>query len=191
MGKQNWKPGNMLNPVPAVMVSVADENGKTNIITVAWTGTVCTNPPMVSISVRPTRYSYDIIQKTGEFVINLTNDSLVKACDYCGVVSGRDVDKYEKMGLTPLPMEHVKAPGIAESPVCMECRVVECKPLGSHTMFLAEVLGVTIDDAYMDENGKFCINDSGLVMYSHGEYFALGKKLGKFGYSVQKKPLLK
>jgi len=134
---------------------------------------------MVSISVRPTRYSYDIIQKTGEFVINLTNDSLVKACDYCGVVSGRDVDKYEKMGLTPLPMEHVKAPGIAESPVCMECRVVECKPLGSHTMFLAEVLGVTIDDAYMDENGKFCINDSGLVMYSHGEYFCSWEKAGE------------
>ena len=187
MGKQNWKPGNMLNPVPAVMVSVADENGKANIITVAWAGTVCTNPPMVSISVRPSRFTYDIIDQTGEFVINLTNERLVKACDYCGVVSGRDVDKFQKTRLTPLPMAHVKAPGIAESPVCIECKVTEKRELGSHTMFLAEVLGVTVDEAYMDASGRFGINEAGLVMYSHGEYFALGKKLGKFGYSVQKK----
>lgn len=113
MGKQNWKPGNMLNPVPAVMVSVTDENGRSNIITVAWAGTICTNPPMVSISVRPSRYSYDIIDRTGEFVINLTNQELVKACDYCGVVSGRDVDKFKEMKLTPLPMQQVKAVGIA------------------------------------------------------------------------------
>lgn len=186
MGKQVWKPGNILNPVPAVMVSVADEDGKKNIITIAWTGTICTNPPMVSISVRPTRYSYDMIHKTGEFVINLTTKDLVKACDYCGVVSGRDVDKFEKMHLTPLSMEHVKAPGIAESPVCIECRVVEEKPLGSHVLFLAEVVGVVVEDDYMDETGKFCINETGLVMYSHGEYFALGEWLGKFGYSVKK-----
>ncbi len=187
MGKQNWKPGNMLNPVPSVMVSVADEKGKANIITVAWAGTVCTNPPMVSISIRPSRFSYDIIDQTGEFVINLTNENLVKACDYCGVVSGRDVDKFQKTGLTPLPMVHVKAPGIAESPVCIECKVVEKRELGSHTMFLAEVLGVTVEDTYMDADGRFGINETGLVMYSHGEYFALGEKLGKFGYSVQKK----
>ena len=187
MGKQNWKPGNMLNPVPAVMVSVADKTGNTNIITVAWAGTVCTNPPMVSISVRPERFSYDMLEETKEFVINLTTEALVKACDYCGVTSGRDVDKFEKMNLTKLPMEHVKAPGIAESPVNIECKVVEIKPLGSHTMFLAEVVGVTVDDTYMDENNKFRINDTGLVMYSHGEYFKLGEKLGSFGYSIRKK----
>lgn len=187
MGKQHWKPGNMLNPVPAVMVSVTDKEGKSNIITVAWAGTVCTNPPMVSISVRPSRYSYQILEETGEFVINLTNESLVKACDYCGVVSGRDVDKFAKTGLTPVPMEHVHAMGIDESPVNMECKITEKRELGSHTMFIAEVVGVTVDDQYMDETGKFHINESGLVMYSHGEYFALGKKLGKFGYSVKKK----
>ncbi len=187
MGKQHWKPGNMLNPVPAVMVSVTDKEGKSNIITVAWAGTVCTNPPMVSISVRPSRYSYQILEETGEFVINLTNESLVKACDYCGVVSGRDVDKFAKTGLTPIPMEHVHAMGIDESPVNMECKITEKRELGSHTMFIAEIVGVTVDDQYMDENGKFHINESGLVMYSHGEYFALGKKLGKFGYSVKKK----
>ena len=187
MGKQHWKPGNMLNPVPAVMVSVTDKEGKSNIITVAWAGTVCTNPPMVSISVRPSRYSYQILEETGEFVINLTNESLVKACDYCGVVSGRDVNKFAKTGLTPIPMEHVHAMGIDESPVNMECKITEKRELGSHTMFIAEVVGVTVDDQYMDETGKFHINESGLVMYSHGEYFALGKKLGKFGYSVKKK----
>lgn len=187
MGKQHWKPGNMLNPVPAVMVSVTDKEGKLNIITVAWAGTVCTNPPMVSISVRPSRYSYHILEETGEFVINLTNESLVKACDYCGVVSGRDVNKFAKTGLTPIPMEHVHAMGIDESPVNMECKITEKRELGSHTMFIAEVVGVTVDDRYMDETGKFHINESGLVMYSHGEYFALGKKLGKFGYSVKKK----
>ena len=187
MGKQHWKPGNMLNPVPAVMVSVTDKDGRSNIITVAWAGTVCTNPPMVSISVRPSRYSYKMIEDTGEFVINLTNESLVKACDYCGVVSGRDADKFKKTGLTPIPMEHVRAMGIGESPVNMECRVTEKRELGSHTMFIAEVVGVTVDDSYMDETGKFHINESGLVMYSHGEYFALGKNLGKFGFSVKKK----
>ena len=187
IGKQQWKPGNMLNPVPAVMVSVTDKDGRSNIITVAWAGTVCTNPPMVSISVRPSRYSYKMIEDTGEFVINLTNESLVKACDYCGVVSGRDVDKFKKTGLTPIPMEHVRAMGIGESPVNMECRVTEKRELGSHTMFIAEVVGVTVDDSYMDETGKFHINESGLVMYSHGEYFALGKNLGKFGFSVKKK----
>lgn len=187
MGKQSWKAGNMLNPVPAVMVSVADRENRPNIITVAWAGTVCTNPPMVSISVRPSRHSYHIIEETGEFVINLTTAELVRACDYCGVVSGRDVDKFAKTGLTPMPVEHVHAPAIAESPVNIACRVVESRPLGSHTMFLAEVLGVTVDDAYLDESDRLHINDAGLVMYSHGEYFSLGEKLGKFGYSVQKK----
>ena len=188
MGKQNWKPGNMLNPVPAVMVSTADENGKPNILTIAWAGTVCTNPPMVSISVRPSRYSYEALLKTGEFVINLTTEDLAYACDYCGVVSGREVDKFAKLGLTPLAMPNVSAPGIAESPVCIECRVKSRSELGSHTMFVAEVLGVTVEDSYMEDSGRFDINNLGLVMYSHGEYFSLGKKLGKFGYSVKKKP---
>lgn len=186
MSKQSWKPGNMLNPVPAVMVSCADRDGKANIITVAWAGTICTNPPMMSISIRPERYSYHMIEQTGEFVINLTNSRLAKACDYCGVTSGRDEDKFAKLQLTPLALEHVRAPGIAESPVNIECRVVEQKKLGSHTMFLAEVLGVTVDESYMDDTGKFHINDTGLIMYSHGEYFELGKKLGKFGYSIEK-----
>lgn len=187
MGKQSWKPGNMLNPVPAVMVSCADREGKPNIITIAWAGTVCTNPPMVSISVRPTRYSYDMIRETGEFVINLVTEPLTRACDYCGVMSGRDVDKFAKTGLTPIPVEGVSVPGIAESPVSIACRVVEERALGSHTMFLAEVVGVTADDRYLDETGRFDINGTGLIMYSHGEYFGLGRKLGKFGYSVQKK----
>ncbi len=187
MGKQNWKPGNMLNPVPAVMVSVADKAGKANIITVAWAGTICTNPPMLSISVRPERYSYHMIEETGEFVVNLTTKKLVRACDYCGVTSGRDVDKFKEMELTPLKLDTVSVPGIAESPVNIACRVVEKKELGSHTMFLAEVCGVTVDDTHMDESGRFHINETGLVMYSHGEYFLLGEKLGKFGYSIQKK----
>lgn len=186
MGKQNWKPGNMLNPVPAVMVSVADKNGKANIITIAWAGTICTNPPMVSISVRPERYSYSMIEETGEFVINLTTKELVRACDYCGVKSGRDVDKFKEMNLTQLKMDKVKTPGIAESPVNIQCKVVKKEELGSHHMFIAEVLGVTIDEKYMDDTGKFHINDTGLVMYSHGEYFLMGEKLGKFGYSVKK-----
>lgn len=186
MGKQHWKAGNMLNPVPAVMVSVSDGNGKNNIITVAWAGTICTNPPMLSISVRPERYSYEMIKSTKEFVVNLTTKDLVRACDYCGVTSGRDVDKFEKMKLTPIKLPNVSVPGIKESPVNIECRVKKIEELGSHTMFIADVVGVTVDDEYMDENGKFNINDTGLVMYSHGEYFVMGEKLGKFGYSIKK-----
>ncbi|MBR3810955.1 MAG: flavin reductase family protein [Agathobacter sp.] len=187
MAKQTWKAGNMLNPVPVVMVSVADKEGRANIITVAWAGTICTNPPMVSISVRPERYSYHMIEETGEFVINLTTEELVKACDYCGVTSGREVDKFKKMNLTPMAIENCKAPAIKESPVNIACRVVEKKELGCHHMFIAEVKSVTVEDEHMDETGKFLINELGLVMYSHGEYFAMGEKLGKFGYSIQKK----
>lgn len=186
MGKQHWKAGNMLNPVPAVMVSVSDGNGKNNIITVAWAGTICTNPPMLSISVRPERYSYEMVKSTKEFVVNLTTKDLVRACDYCGVTSGRDVDKFEKMKLTPIKLPNVSVPGIKESPVNIECRVKKIEELGSHTMFIADVVGVTVDDEYMDEKGKFNINDTGLVMYSHGEYFVMGEKLGKFGYSIKK-----
>lgn len=187
MAKQFWKAGNMLYPVPAVMVSCNREGEKPNIITVAWAGTVCTNPAMLSISVRPERYSYNIIKETKEFVVNLTTKELTYATDYCGVRSGRDVDKFKEMKLTPQPSQKIKAVGIAESPVNIECKVVEIKELGSHHLFLAEVVGVTVEDSYMDEKGKFHLNDIGLVAYSHGEYFELGEKLGKFGYSVQKK----
>ena len=187
MGKQTWKPGNMLNPVPVVMVSVADKEGNKNIITIAWAGTICSDPAMVSISVRKERHSYHMIEEMGEFVINLTTESLVKACDYCGVTSGRDVDKFKEMNLTPFTVENCSVPAIAESPVNLACKVVEAKELGSHVMYIAEIVSVTVDDAYMNENGKFLINETGLVMYSHGEYFAMGEKLGKFGYSIQKK----
>ena len=187
MAKQTWKPGNMLNPVPAVMVSVADKEGNKNIITIAWAGTICTNPPMVSISVRPERHSYHMIEETGEFVINLTTEELVKACDYCGVTSGREVDKFKEMQLTPFTVENCNAPAIKESPVNIACKVVEKKELGCHHMFIAEVVSVAVEDEYMNETGKFLINELGLVMYSHGEYFAMGEKLGKFGYSIQKK----
>ncbi|MCF2641860.1 MAG: flavin reductase family protein [Lachnospiraceae bacterium] len=187
MGKQTWKPGNMLYPLPAVMVSVSDREGNDNIITVAWAGTVCTNPPMVSISVRPERYSYHMIKETGEFVINLTNKKLAFATDYCGVKSGREVDKFKEMHLTKEQAEKVKVPLIKESPVNIECQVRECKELGSHHMFLADVLAVHVDEAYMKENGKFDLNAADLITYSHGEYFLLGEKLGKFGYSIEKK----
>lgn len=182
----------MLYPLPAVMVSCGREGEKPNIITVAWAGTICSDPAMVSISVRPNRYSYDIIRETGEFVINLTTKKLVKATDYCGVRSGRDVDKFAEMHLTPGKAEHLKyAPTIEESPVNIECRVTEVKELGTHHMFLAEVLGVTVDEAYMNENGRFELNSTGLVAYSHGTYFALGEELGTFGYSVRKKKPMK
>lgn len=186
MGKQTWKPGNMLYPVPAVMVSCQREGETPNIITVAWAGTICSDPAMLSISVRKERYSYDIIKETGEFVVNLTTKSLCRATDYCGVRSGRDVHKFQEMHLTPQPSEKIQAPGILESPVNLECRVKEVKPLGTHDMFLAEIVAVHIDDAYMDEKGRFDLNAAGLVAYSHGEYYELGEKLGTFGFSVNK-----
>ena len=186
MGKQHWRGGNMLYPVPAVMVSCARLDEKPNIITVAWAGTVCSSPAMLSISVRRERYSYDIIKETGNFVVNLVDKDLVYATDYCGIKSGRDTDKFEAMKLTPLPSQHISAPGIAESPVNLECKVTQVIPLGTHDLFLAEIVGVTVDEKYMDENGKFHLNDAKLVSYSHGEYYELGKKLGTFGYSVKK-----
>lgn len=188
MAKISFKPGNMLYPLPAVMVSVADKEGSTNIITIAWAGTVCTNPPMVSISVRPSRYSHHMIMETGEFVVNLTTEALAYATDYCGVRSGRDVDKWKEMNLTPAPSDKVKAPCIAESPVNIECRVVKVEKLGSHDLFMAEVVAVHVDDTYMDAHGSFHLDDARPVVYSHGEYYSMGKKLGRFGYSVQKKP---
>ncbi|MCR5785206.1 MAG: flavin reductase family protein [Eubacterium sp.] len=187
MSKQIWKPGNMLYPVPAVMVSCQRKDEKPNIITIAWAGTVCTNPAMVSVSIRPSRYSYDIIKETGEFVINLVSKDLVYACDICGVKSGRDVDKFKELNLTPSKSVNISAPGIEESPVNIECKLRQILPLGSHDMFIAEVKSVDIDESLLDETGKFCLNDTGLVSYSHGEYFSLGEKLGSFGYSVKKK----
>lgn len=188
MGKQVWKPGNMLYPLPAVMVSTADRAGNSNILTIAWTGTVCTNPAMVYISVRPERYSYHMIKESGEFVINLTTEKLANAADYCGVRSGRQVDKWKECGLTADKAASLEyAPMISESPVNIECKVKEIQELGSHHMFLAEVTAVRADEAYLDENGKFDLNKTGLLAYSHGEYLGLGKKLGTFGYSVKKK----
>ena len=189
MGKQIWKPGNMVYPLPAVMVSTADKKGNTNILTIAWTGTVCTNPAMVYISVRPERYSYHMIKESGEFVINLTTEELIRATDFCGVRSGKDMDKWKECRLTEgkaVSLEY--APVIEQSPVNIECKVKSIQELGSHHMFLAEVTAVQADEKYMDENGKFELNKTGLVAYSHGEYLGLGKRLGTFGYSVRKKP---
>ena len=187
MPKQTWKGGTLIYPVPAVMVSCGNYPDEKNIITIAWTGTINTNPPMAYISVRPERYSYDIIKNTGEFVINLTTKSLAKACDICGVKSGRDTDKFAETGLTPGKASIVKSPIILESPVNIECKVKQIIPLGSHHMFIAEVVAVDISDEYLDEKGKFHFNKSNPICYSHGEYFSIGQSLGTFGYSVRKK----
>ena len=186
--KEHWRGGNMLYPVPAVMVSCQRPGERPNIITVAWAGTVCSDPAMVSVSIRKERYSYDIIKETGSFVINLVSRDLTAAMDTCGVRSGRDMDKFQELHLTPQQSQHVEAPGIAECPVNLECRVSQVVPLGTHDMFLAEVVGVSVDRQYMDEKGTFHLNDAGLVAYSHGTYFELGEKIGTFGYSVRKKP---
>ena len=187
MGKLDFKPGNMLYPLPAVMVSVRDKEGNDNIITVAWTGTVCTNPPMLYISVRPERHSYKALHETGEFVVNLTTEKLARVTDLCGVKSGRNVDKWKETGLTQEPGEIVKAPLIRECPVNLECRVRQEMELGSHSLFIAEVVSVHVDDAYMDEKGTFHLEKAAPIVYSHGTYFGLGESLGTFGYSVRKK----
>ena len=186
MGKQSWKPGNMLYPVPAVMVSCKRPGERSNIITVAWAGTVCSDPAMVSISVRPERYSHDIIEETGEFVINLVTEKLTGACDWCGVKSGGDHDKFREQELTEYKSEFMDTPAIAESPVNIYCKVIKTENLGSHDMFIGEVKGVTVDDSFMDDKGRFALEKCGLIAYSHGEYYSLGRKLGKFGYSVRK-----
>lgn len=177
----------MLYPLPVVMVSMADKNGKNNIITIAWAGTICSDPPMVSISVRPERYSHHILKETGEFVINLTTKDLAFATDYCGVKSGRDTDKFKEMHLTAIPADIVKAPLIEESPVNIECRVKQILPLGSHDMFIADVAAVHADTKYMDENNKFSLEKSEPIVYSHGVYMTCGEELGRFGFSVRKK----
>ena len=187
MGRVSFKPGNMLYPLPAVLVSVGDGEGNTNLFTVAWTGTICSDPPMVSISVRKERYSYGLIEKSGQFVINLTTEALAYATDYCGVKSGRDVDKWKECKLTPIDSQKVLVPSVKESPVAIECEVVEKKELGTHHMFIARVVAVTVDDKYMNDKGTFMFSDSRPIVYSHGEYYNLGENIGKFGYSIRKK----
>ena len=186
--KESWKPGTMINPLPAVLVTCGDTPEKWNMITVAWTGTICTDPAMCYISVRPGRASYPVIERTMEFTINLTTEEMARATDWAGVRSGRDYDKWKETGLTPIPGEKVKSPTIEESPLSIECRVKRIERLGSHSMFIAEVLGVRADSRFIDkETGKFDLEKAGLIAYSHGAYHKLGPAIGKFGFSVQKR----
>lgn len=186
MSKIEWKSGTFIYPIPAVMVSSGDMENS-NILTVAWTGILNTNPAQVYISVRPERYSHNIIEKTGEFAINLTNSRLAFATDWCGVKSGRNVDKFKEMNLTKQKLNHIKCPGIEESPVTIECKVKEVKKLGSHDMFIADVLSIDADEKYIDEKGAFDITKCDLIAYANGKYFEMGKQIGTFGYSVKKK----
>jgi flavin reductase (DIM6/NTAB) family NADH-FMN oxidoreductase RutF len=188
MTKQNWKPGTLIYPVPAVMVSCGSEESEYNILTIAWTGTICSDPAMCYISVRPERHSYPILKKNMEFVINLTNEELAYATDWCGVRSGKDYNKFKEMNLTPGKSHIVKAPYIEESPLSIECRVKEILPLGTHDMFLAEVVNILADEAYIDPiTGTFDMQKAKLLAYSHGKYYGLGELMGKFGWSVQRK----
>ena len=187
MAKRSLKKGTMIYPLPAVMVSCGFTPDEYNIITVAWAGTINSDPAMTYVSIRPSRHSYDLIKNSGEFVINLVTKDLAKACDFCGVKSGRDMDKFKEMNLTAKKGEKVNAPIIYESPVNIECKVKEIIPLGTHHMFLAEVVSVSVSDEFLDETGKFHFNDTKPVCYSHGAYFAIGEQLGTFGYSVKKK----
>ena len=186
--KVPFKPGTLIYPLPAVMVSCGDSPENYNIITVAWTGTVCSDPPMCYISLRPERHSYPIIQRTGEYVINLTTRDLAEATDWCGVRSGRDYNKFRQMHLTPEAGQVVKAPLIAESPLNIECRVVDIRPLGTHDMFLSEVVAIDADESLIDRStGAFQLNHARPLAYSHGRYYGLGDRLGSFGFSVKKK----
>lgn len=186
MAREYWKPANLLYPIPAVLVSAVDAEGRPNVMTAAWAGTVCSDPVMVSVSIRKSRYTHELISRSGEFVISLTTERLARAADFCGVKSGRDVDKFAAMHLTPLPSSKIKTPGIAESPVCLECQVVDIQELGSHDMFVAKVVATDVDDAYLDEKGRLDLDRAALIAYSHGGYFTLGRCLGRFGYSVRK-----
>lgn len=188
MSKVNFKPGTMIYPLPALMVSCGETPDEYNILTVAWAGTICTEPPMCYISIRKSRHSYEIIKRTKSFVLNLTTKKLAKATDWCGVKSGKDINKFEEMKLTPVDSEFVKAPYIDESPLCIECEVVEIKELGSHDMFIAKVVNIVADEKYINpETNTFELEKANLLAYSHGKYYSLGEKLGFFGYSVQKK----
>ncbi|MCH5335085.1 MAG: flavin reductase family protein [Alistipes sp.] len=186
--KESWKPGTMIYPLPAVLVGCGADESEYNLLTASWTGTVCSEPPMCYVSLRPERHSYPIIRRTGEFTINLTTASMARAADWCGVRSGRDFDKFAECGLTPLAGEKVAAPSVDESPVSIECRVREIIPLGSHDMFLADVVNVRVDQALIDpDTGRFDLARAGMLAYSHGEYFELGRFIGRFGWSVRKK----
>lgn len=185
MSKVTWKPGTFLYPLPAVMISCGDME-KSNIITVAWTGIINTDPAMVYISVRPSRYSYNLIKEKGEFIINLTTKDLAYATDWCGVKTGAKIDKFKEMKLTKEKAKFVKCPMIKESPVSVECKVREVRELGSHHMFVAEVLAINADEKYIDDKGAFDISKCDLIAYSNGNYYSLGKKIGRFGFSVQK-----
>ncbi len=188
MAKVDWKPGNMLYPLPAVMVSVGDKPENYNIITIAWTGTICSDPPMLYISVRKGRHSYSVLKETGEFVINLTTKDLAYATDWCGVRSGRQFNKFKEMNLTAGQASVVKAPIIEEAPVNIECKITEVVPLGTHDMFMAEVVNVKADSEYIDEKtGAFSLHKARPICYSHGNYYEVGKRIGKFGYAVEKK----
>ncbi|MBE5906232.1 MAG: flavin reductase family protein [Lachnospiraceae bacterium] len=187
MSKIDFRPGNMLYPLPAIMVTCQGNEGIPNIITLAWAGTVCSDPAMVSISVKKQRFSHHLLMESGEFVINLTTKDIVRATDYCGVTSGRDVNKFAKTGLTPIPSKKVAAPSIKESPVNIECKVKQVLELGSHDMFLAEVVHVSVDASLMDEKNTLHLKNANLISYSHGRYFVLGKELGTFGYSIRKR----
>ncbi|MFH1684042.1 MAG: flavin reductase family protein [Candidatus Margulisiibacteriota bacterium] len=187
MNKALWKPGNMLFPAPAVMVSCGDRPDNYNIITIAWAGNICSEPAMTSISIRPQRHSYELIKRTKEFVINLTTERLAFATDFCGVKSGREINKFERLKLAPLKGKFTAAPLIKESPANIECKVVEVKKLGSHDIFLAKVMGIHADQEYIKRDGSFDLRKAGLICYSHGNYYALGKHLGNFGFSVKKK----
>lgn len=191
MAKQKWKAGNMVYPLPAVLVSCGDKEGNVNLMTAAWTGTVCSEPPMVYVSIRKERYSHHMIKETGEYVINLTTEKLAEATDFCGVRSGRDMDKFKEMKLTPVKGELQYAPIVAESPVSIECRVTDVMELGSHDMFIAEVTAVYVDEQYMDAKGTFHLEKAEPLVYSHGQYYGVGKHLGGFGYAVRKKPVRK
>ena len=190
-GKVDWKPGTILNPVPVVMVSCASESEKPNIITLAWVGTINSDPPMVSISIRKERHSHKIISESMEFAINLVTKDLTRATDYCGVKSGKIVDKFAELGLTPIIGSKIKTPYIEESPVNIECKVRQIIELGSHDMFIAEIVAVHVDEDLLDESDKLMLDKAGLVCYNHGQYHEVGKQLGFFGYSVRKKKVIK
>ncbi len=187
MAKTHWKPGTIIYPLPAVMVSCGHAPEECNILTISWTGTINSDPPMCAISVRPQRHSYEIIRKTGEFVINLTTEKLAKATDWCGCNSGRKFNKWEMMKLTPAPAQIVKVPLIKESPVNIECVVKDCIELGTHHMFIADVVSVSVDEGYMNAGGAFNFAKIRPLVYGHGHYYGLGRRIGKFGWSVQKK----
>ena len=188
MAHQVWKPGTMIYPLPTVLVSCGGDENEYNLFTASWVGTICTDPAMCYVSIRPERFSHGIIKRNGAFVLNLTTERMARAVDWCGVRSGADFDKWKESGLTPVPAPSVKAPYIKESPLCIECRVKEILPLGSHDMFMANVANVLADESFIDpDTNRFMLERAGLIAYSHGHYYSLGKELGRFGWSVMKK----